>query len=98
LTELCEITKEACEAVAPMLNGETITLSHFLRILFVIFEYSHRFHHYFIQSYTLRLRLVPVRLTLQHLKATQLSSPLQTVSCSTCSSSTSSLAISLEIL
>ena len=22
LTELCEITKEACEAVAPMLNGE----------------------------------------------------------------------------
>jgi hypothetical protein len=22
LTELCEITKEACDAVAPMLNGE----------------------------------------------------------------------------
>lgn len=22
LTELCEITKEACEAVAPMLNGK----------------------------------------------------------------------------
>jgi hypothetical protein len=46
LTELCEITKEACEAVAPMLNGETITLSliiELLRILFVIFEYSHRF-------------------------------------------------------
>lgn len=26
LTELCEITKEACEAVAPMLNGKTIIL------------------------------------------------------------------------
>lgn len=24
LTELCEITKEACEAVAPMLNGKSI--------------------------------------------------------------------------
>ena len=101
LTELCEITKEACEAVAPMLNGETITLSLSLSNSCVYnichFRVLTSLHH-FIQSYTLRLRLVPVRLTLQLLKATQRSSPLQTVSCSTCSSSTCSLAISLEIL
>jgi hypothetical protein len=33
LTELCEITKEACEAVAPMLNGETIALSLIIELL-----------------------------------------------------------------
>lgn len=27
LTELCEITKEACEAVAPMLNGKWIVIN-----------------------------------------------------------------------
>lgn len=36
LTELCEITKEACEAVAPMLNGTTITLSHYLTPAYTI--------------------------------------------------------------
>ena len=101
LTELCEITKEACMAVAQMLNGKTIiyniTRSHFPIPYYLSSEHSHRFLR-FIQSYTLRLRLVLVPLTLQHSKVTQRSSPLQTVLCSICSSSTSSLVISLEIL
>jgi len=100
LTELCEITKEACMAVAPMLNGKTIyniTRSHFPTPYYLSSEHSHRFLRY-IQSYTLRLRLVLVPLTLQHSKVTQRSSPLQTVLCNICSSSTSSLVISLEIL
>lgn len=29
LTELCEITKEACEVVAPMLNGKWIVICYY---------------------------------------------------------------------